>query len=95
MDFISSGILGIAMVLIYWIVYGVGEILSIQNIFFFMTFLFTNLVHVYIYVSHSVKAYNTQKVANFRYMNEEVIVSQFLPKHVIPLLTAYNYFRPV
>jgi len=82
MNFLFSILMAIGMIICFFVIYGIEDILNITNVFFFSIFLICNLVHVYIYKLQEVEVYNTIKAAEKRDSKQEFLVSQLLPKHV-------------
>lgn len=81
MNFVGSIIMALCMIVDFFVIWGVGNILHLDNVFFFCIVLLANLVHVYIYNIQEIDLYNVSSAAGKRDSKQEFLVSQLLPKH--------------
>ena len=66
----------------FFIVFGIEDLLNLQNIFFICSLILINFAHVFIYQKQSIEVFNTLQQADKRDSRQEFLASQLLPKHV-------------
>jgi len=65
----------------FFIVFGIEDLLNLQNIFFICSLILINFAHVFIYQKQSIEVFNTLQQADKRDSRQEFLASQLLPKH--------------